>query len=325
MSIRSIGAAIGDAAAELAAWEPEDANDLFDYFAMLPDALHDIGYAITRNADRIAQTALHEGVTDMLHATAHAVARAEDYAAELERIARLLGRIRPATWTSDGPEQYGAAAWRGARFHGNKARGSAMKNTASDLLGWALWYAARGWPVFPCLPAAKEPATGHGVPDATADPGVITAWWSSVPYNIGIPTGAPGPDVLDVDTHPGEDGWASWNRCKRAGLLAGCFRLVSTRSGGLHAYFAGTDRGCGRLRAEGLDYQARGGYVIAPPSYVLADEKGPAGAYVLIEDRPPTGAALPWDAVKRLLRPPPERPLRSTRRGAWKHASLLPR
>lgn len=200
-----------------------------------------------------------------------------------------------------------------------------MKNTATDRLGWALWYAARGWPVFPCLPGAKEPATGHGVLDATTDPAVITAWWRRWPdANIGIATGAPGPDVLDVDTHPGEDGWASWNRCKRAGLLAGCFRLVSTRSGGLHAYFAGTDRGCGRLRAEGLDYQARGGYVIAPPSYVLADEKGPAGAYVLIEDRPPTGAALPWDAVKRLLRPPRERPLRSTRRRTWTSDALPP-
>jgi hypothetical protein len=59
-----------------------------------------------------------------------------------------------------------------------------------------------------------------------------------------------GPDVLDVYTTDGAPGFASYNRLKRAGLLAGGHRLVRTRSGGLHVYYAGTARGCGRLRAE---------------------------------------------------------------------------
>ena len=33
----------------------------------------------------------------------------------------------------------------------------------------ALSYARRGWPVFPCLPGQKIPATTHGYQDATTD------------------------------------------------------------------------------------------------------------------------------------------------------------
>ena len=47
----------------------------------------------------------------------------------------------------------------------------------ADLLAAALRYAAVGWPVFPCKPDSKEPATIHGFKDATTDPAVIEAWW----------------------------------------------------------------------------------------------------------------------------------------------------
>ena len=66
----------------------------------------------------------------------------------------------------------------------------------------ALAYAARGWPVFPCQPGHKIPATAHGYLDATTDPEQITAWFTRHPgRNLAIATGAPGPDVLDVDQH----------------------------------------------------------------------------------------------------------------------------
>ena len=38
----------------------------------------------------------------------------------------------------------------------------------------ALAYARRGWPVFPCLPGQKIPATKHGYLDATTDEQQIT-------------------------------------------------------------------------------------------------------------------------------------------------------
>ena len=41
----------------------------------------------------------------------------------------------------------------------------------------ALAYARHGWPVFPCLPGQKIPATRHGYRDATTDPQQITDWF----------------------------------------------------------------------------------------------------------------------------------------------------
>ena len=93
----------------------------------------------------------------------------------------------------------------------------------------------------------------------------------------------PGPNVLDVDVRPGGTGWPAFNVLKRAGLLAGAFRLVRTWSGGAHLYFAGTDQGCGSVKAAHLDFKARGGYVVVPPSHV------DGRPYQLIDQRPPTG------------------------------------
>jgi len=76
----------------------------------------------------------------------------------------------------------------------------------SLLVRFALEYAGRGWPVFPCRPGRKEPATRHGFLDATTDPDQIRAWWRRDPAaNLAIATGLPGPDVLDVDRHSGDD------------------------------------------------------------------------------------------------------------------------
>ena len=74
--------------------------------------------------------------------------------------------------------------------------------TDDPTLRQALAYARRGWPVFPCRPGQKVPATRHGFRDATTDPEQITGWFGRDPdRNVAIATGAPGPDVLDVDVH----------------------------------------------------------------------------------------------------------------------------
>ncbi len=41
----------------------------------------------------------------------------------------------------------------------------------------ALAYARHGWPVFPCLPGLKIPATTHGFRDASTDEQQITEWF----------------------------------------------------------------------------------------------------------------------------------------------------
>jgi Bifunctional DNA primase/polymerase, N-terminal len=168
----------------------------------------------------------------------------------------------------------------------------------------ALKYAAAGLHPFPCVEGGKEPATPHGFKDGSNNPQRIRAWWDVNPaYNVAIPTGVPGRDVLDVDARPDGNGWAAFNQLKRAGLLAGALALVRTRSGGLHVHFTGTDQPCGRLVHHHLDFKAVGGYVLMPPSFVDADENGPAGTYELLDHRAGT-ASLDWAAVRRLLEPP---------------------
>lgn len=166
----------------------------------------------------------------------------------------------------------------------------------------ALGYAARGWPVFPCAPGRKTPLTGHGFRDATTDPARIRAWWTARPdANVAIATGHPGPDVVDLDT--GADIGAAVAELHAAGLTAGCGDMVRTRSGGMHLYFAGTAQRNGRIPARHVDFRAAGGYVLAPPSQVDADDK-PAGAYTRI-NKAEARASCDWRIIRDILDPPP--------------------
>ena len=168
----------------------------------------------------------------------------------------------------------------------------------SATLRQALAYAARGWPVFPCQAGHKTPATPHGHQDATTDPAQITTWFTRHPrWNVAIATGAPGPDVLDVDEHgPAGNGYAAFARLSRAGLLDTAAAYVRTPSGGLHAYFRGSAQRNGHLPAHHLDFRSRGGYVLAPPSQV--DGK----PYQLIREADANGG-LDWATVTALLEP----------------------
>jgi len=198
------------------------------------------------------------------------------------------------------------------------------------VLAHALAYAQRGWPVFPCRPGGKEPATPHGFKDATTDPGRITAWWTAEPRrNVAIATGAPGPDVLDVDVRPGGNGYQALRLLSRAGLLAVPAAVVATPSGGMHLYYLGTGQPSGRLPGCHLDFKASGGYVVAPPSAVggrpyrlIRHQTGPTAQVA--------GGRLDWVAAASLLqsRQPHTQPARppghadTERLAAW--VSRLP-
>jgi hypothetical protein len=173
----------------------------------------------------------------------------------------------------------------------------------SPALRHALAYAARGWPVFPCQAGRKTPATAHGHLDATTDPAQITAWYDRHPnWNLAIATGAPGPDVLDVDDHgPAGNGYAAFARLTRAGLLDGAAAYIRTPSGGLHAYFTGSAQRNGHLPGHHLDFRAAGGYVLAPPSW--------AGGKPYHHIRTLGGdGRLDWAAVTALLEPARQAP-----------------
>lgn len=171
------------------------------------------------------------------------------------------------------------------------------------MLDTALKLAANGWPVFPCKPGAKVPATEHGFKDATTDPAVIRRWWTRLPLaNVAIATGQPGPDVLDIDVKGAGDGMAALQRLEAAGLVVGALGIISTPSGGLHMYFRGTRQGNGSIAKHGVDFRGLGGYVVTVPS--LVDGR----AYELLEWRAGArGTALDWAACKALLDPPRRR------------------
>ena len=167
-----------------------------------------------------------------------------------------------------------------------------------DTLGHALAYAARGWPVFPCQPGQKIPATPHGYRNASTDPEQIIAWFGRHPNrNVAIATGFPGPDVLDVDQHgQAGNGYPAYGRLRRAGLVNGAAAYVRTPAGGMHAYFTGSDQHNGRLPSHHLDFRSHGGYILSPPSSI-------GGKPYRLMSRPGGQGSLDWATVTRFLEP----------------------
>jgi hypothetical protein len=174
-------------------------------------------------------------------------------------------------------------------------RSTPMKN---PVLNFALGCAQKGWPVFPCQPGQKTPATAHGYRDATTDYRQIRQWFDAHPdYNLAIATGAPGPDVLDVDDRgPAGSGYPALQKLRSAGLLTNAGTYVRTPGGGLHAYFSGSAQRTAHLPGQHLDFMAAGGYVLAPPSQV----GGKHYEYLWDYDRE---GFLDWDAATSLLQP----------------------
>jgi Bifunctional DNA primase/polymerase, N-terminal len=162
-------------------------------------------------------------------------------------------------------------------------------------------YAETGWPVFPCRPGGKAPATTHGHLDATTSHAQIDRWWARTPRaNVAIACGHPGPDVLDIDIRPGRSGFTALRQATRAGLVPVPADIVRTPSGGAHLYFPGTAQHCGALPACALDFRAHGGAVIAPPSWSASHRR----RYRLLSTRPGVNP-LDWAALRRLLQPLP--------------------
>jgi len=112
----------------------------------------------------------------------------------------------------------------------------------NPVLRMALSCAERGWPVFPCLWDSKVPLTRHGYLDASTDPDQVTKWFARHPHrNLAVATGAPGPDVLDIDYRgPAAHGFPALRRLRAAGLLDGAAAQVRTPGGGRHVYFTGS-------------------------------------------------------------------------------------
>lgn len=142
--------------------------------------------------------------------------------------------------------------------------------------------AARGWPIFPCVPGRKEPLTKNGCKDATTDLARIDTWWTKWPgANIGLATGRPEKCILvvdlDVDETKGLNGFSTWAAVvaqHSPGMHPGLNTLaVATPRGGRHLYLrvtnptTGACRNSGSTLGKGIDTRGTGGYVILPPSH----------------------------------------------------------
>jgi putative DNA primase/helicase len=158
----------------------------------------------------------------------------------------------------------------------------ALVRVADSRLEAALAYAAAGVRVLPihsvrdgacsctrrdCGSPGKHPRTARGLNDATTEQPIIRSWWEQWPdSNVGIATGgAGGLVVLDVD--PRNGGNESLRELIRLGALPATLH-VRTGGDGLHYYLGHPG---GKIRSKkgflpGLDLQADGSYVVAPPS-----------------------------------------------------------
>lgn len=164
-----------------------------------------------------------------------------------------------------------------------------------------------GQPVFPCKilgPKAKAPFIRNGLLGATLDRAQVKAWWSEHrSAAIGIPTGIVW-DVLDVDSKGKSDGRVHLPYLQRLGLLNGCQKVSQTPSGGWHLYFRAAQGLTNKASATlGLDVRAKGGYVLAAPSWVDDGDKS-VGFYVDHGDTTgSTDEPLLWDLIASSLQP----------------------
>lgn len=134
---------------------------------------------------------------------------------------------------------------------------------------YALYYASRGWQVFPIKPGTKdEPLCKWGM-EATTDKDKIQSWWSMRPdANIGIATGARSKlVVLDIDKgKEGDDTLLDLE--SEHGKLPNTIESI-TGSGGRHILFEHPGvkilNQAGKL-GPGVDVRGDGGYIVAPPS-----------------------------------------------------------
>ena len=160
---------------------------------------------------------------------------------------------------------------------------------------------AAGWPVLALSRAGNGQFRPHGFKEATTSHRQIEQWWRDVPNaNIGIATGAPGPDVLDVDVHKGGTGYGPLRELKQAGLVPEPMAIIRTPSSGAHLYYRGTEQRNGHLSGKHLDYRGQGGYVVASPSRI-------AGRDYEVVKHQPSVATFDWSAASSCLHPEPER------------------
>jgi Bifunctional DNA primase/polymerase, N-terminal len=148
------------------------------------------------------------------------------------------------------------------------------------LLRSALFWARRGFGIFPVEPKGKRPIgrlAPHGFKSASSDSARIKLWWTQQPdANIGLAI-SEGMFVIDIDSD--EACWAWIGLCERHGKYGPTLTIKTGR--GRHIYFKSSSKiknSHGQI-AEGIDVRGPGSCVIAPPSV------HPTGQIYALENR----------------------------------------
>jgi replicative DNA helicase len=180
----------------------------------------------------------------------------------------------------------------------------------TDMLSEALYYASRGWYVFPCrekpgasflrngvevIPTEKTPYTSKGLNDATIDEEQIRAWWDMwQDAMIGVNCGMSGLFVVDIDRKHvnGLEVYSDWGINDNAGLHS------ITPSGGMHIVFKGFGKTSTNAKT-GIDTRGEGGYFIAPPSKILEGDY--TGEYKRFDDWSRTPGIIPDGLMSKLF------------------------
>jgi len=143
---------------------------------------------------------------------------------------------------------------------------------------------ARRYPVFPCRRKdetdqegrtlkAKSPLTKNGFKDATQDEAQIRRFWAAHPDAlVGVPTGSrTGLAVIDFDTSKAGVAAQEWLSENQGALLSTRVHQTGGGSGGRHYLFklppgvkirGGANVVLGKVKRDGLDIRAEGGYII---------------------------------------------------------------
>ena len=140
------------------------------------------------------------------------------------------------------------------------------------MLNAALDYAEHGFAVFPLVAQGKEPATEHGLKDATTDPDKIREMFQKRPFsNIGMACGSQSNGVLvvdiDIDDETGKDGIRSLKEWEHEHGALPDTAMTLTGRGGNHYLYRSTGPTRSRIACkEGIDIRADGAYIVLPPS-----------------------------------------------------------
>jgi hypothetical protein len=185
------------------------------------------------------------------------------------------------------------------------------------LLQSALNYANMGFYVFPCREKyegkyyhkkkkryeealEKQPRIAGGFRNSSNDKEQIKRWWAVRGWEnscIGIDCGKSGIFVIDIDMHSanGLDNFSKLNISDEKAWH------VSTANKGLHLIYSDPN-GIGKTSTKektGIDSRGAGGYVIAPPSFILSRD-GSKKFYKAIEEWNGKPQEITLDNIKEL-------------------------